>query len=292
MHDHGFTPKTFASPDGLTLYARDYGAHLTETKPIICLPGLTRNTRDFHQLALFLSKDASPPRRVVSMDYRGRGESDRDPKVANYNLVTEAQDVIAACQVFDIAQADFIGTSRGGLILHLLAAMQPSLLHRIVLNDIGPCIEVEGLRQIRNYLSRRHRPADWPSAAAALKSIHGTAFPVLQDRDWAEMAQAIYAERDGFIDADFDQAIAEQLQSADLDQPLPDLWAQFGQMLSIPLLLIRGEHTALLSSETVVEMQRRHPSLSVVTAAGQGHAPLLHIGGLAHDIAGFLNAAD
>ena len=290
--DNGFTPRNFASPDGLTLYARDYGFQFNDTVPIVCLPGLTRNSRDFHPLALFLSRDdAARPRRVLTLDYRGRGSSERDDNKANYNLLVEAQDVIAACQAFGIERADFIGTSRGGLTLHLLAAMQPALLRRIVLNDIGPRIEVEGLKQIRHYLSRPHTPADWPSAALALKSVHGPAFPILEDRDWLDMAQAIYTKRNDIIEADFDRAIADQLQAADLDQPLPDLWAQFEQMASMPLLVVRGENTALLSPDTVAEMQRRHPNTTLLTATGQGHAPLLHIGGIAPVIADFLNAA-
>lgn len=290
--DNGFTPRTFASPDGLTLYARDYGLQLNDTVPIVCLPGLTRNSRDFHQLALFLSRDAARPRRVLTLDYRGRGESDRDHNKANYNLLVEAQDVIAACEAFGIDRADFIGTSRGGLILHLLAAMRPALLRRIVLNDIGPRIETEGLKQIRNYLSRTHLSSDWPLAALALKAVHGPAFPILEDRDWIDMAQAIYAKRNGMIEADFDRAIVEQLQAADLDQPLPDLWAQFEQMTSMPLLIVRGENTALLSLETVSEMQRRHPNAILLSAGGQGHAPLLHVDGIAPVIADFLNASD
>lgn len=292
MQDDGFTPRTYAGTDGLTLYARDYGSHLENTVPIVCLPGLTRNSRDFHPLALFLLRDAENPRRVLTLDYRGRGSSARDDNKANYNLVLEAQDVLAACQAFGIERADFIGTSRGGLTLHLLAGMQPALLRRLVLNDIGPRIEAEGLKQIRQYLSRRHIPADWASAAAALKSIHGPAFPILGDNDWADMARALYAERDGIIEADFDWAIAEQLQAADLDQPLPDLWTQFDQMAPMPLLVVRGEHTALLSADTVTEMQRRHPNATLLTATGQGHAPLLHIAGIAPAIAAFLNAAD
>ena len=289
--DSGFEPTTYLSDDGLTLYARDYrGQDATIGLPVVCLPGLTRNSRDFHQLALLLSRDPAVPRRVVALDYRGRGLSDWDLDKAKYNLGVEAQDVISACQHLGIDRAVFIGTSRGGLILHLLAQIKPDLIAGIVLNDIGPKIEANGLKRIRDYLNTAAPPRDWPEAVAVLKACHGPHFTALGDRDWQEMAVAIYREIGGRPVADFDPAIAAQLQTIDFDKPLPDLWTQFAGMTAIPVLVVRGQHSDLLSRRTVEEMIERHPDITAVEVPGQGHAPLLHLQPTLHAIRTFLAA--
>ncbi|EJC73322.1 putative hydrolase or acyltransferase of alpha/beta superfamily [Rhizobium leguminosarum bv. trifolii WSM2012] len=287
----GFQERFYTSLDGLTLYARDYRPDETVTAgrlPVICLPGLTRNTRDFHRLALLLSQDTTAPRRVIALDSRGRGNSAWDEKKANYNLTTEARDVVTACAACDIERAIFIGTSRGGLILHLLAATRPDLLEAVILNDIGPVVEAEGLARIRDYLNCGRRPTDWGEAVDIVRGNHGASFTALAEHDWREMALALYRDIGGRPVADFDPAIAEALKSVDLSQPLPDLWEQFESLSQFPLMVIRGENTPLLSNETADEMACRHPSLVLHTAEGQGHAPLLHHGGIPTAIRAFL----
>ena len=291
IYDNGFLPRTFRAPDGLKLYARDYGHDnpaTAERPPLVCLPGLTRNSRDFHQLALALSTDPAAPRRVYTLDYRGRGLSEWDPDKSRYTLVIEAEDVIAACAALDIPKAAFLGTSRGGLTLHLLAGMRPTLMAAVILNDIGPVIEGAGLAQIKAYLSRERRPRDWTEAVAALREIHGRAFTALGDADWADMADAIYAEIDGKIVADFDPAIAEQVKAIDLTAPIPALWPQFDGLTGLPVMVIRGENSALLSAETVEAMKKRHPGLKILVAMGQGHSPLPHLGDIPAVIRTFL----
>ncbi len=175
----GLPKKFYGSTDGLRLYARNYqptGGD-TDRLPVVCLPGLTRNARDFHELALILSHDAAFPRRVMALDYRGRGLSDRDDSKANYNLAVECGDVIAGCAAFGIDRAIFIGTSRGGLILHLVAAIKPELLAGVILNDIGPVIEPAGLMAIRDYLNRDRKPQSWSEAVDILKEITALPFP-------------------------------------------------------------------------------------------------------------------
>ncbi|MDI7861149.1 alpha/beta hydrolase [Rhizobiaceae bacterium n13] len=288
----GFAARTYTSADGLRLFARDYGAADPRTRqrlPVICLPGLTRNSRDFHQLALLLSTDANAPRRVIALDYRGRGLSQWDNSKATYNLVAEAEDVLTAMTAFEIEKAAFIGTSRGGLTLHLLAAMRPDLLSGVILNDIGPVIENAGLALIQSYLTSDRKPMDWDDAVLLLRKIHGAAFPALAEHDWQDMARAIYVESDGNIVADFDPAIAEQLAGADLSQPVPDLWPQFERLAGTPLMAIRGENSTLLSPETVVEMRDRHPGMITLTAKGQGHAPLLHLADIPGAVKNFLS---
>jgi len=285
-----FATRFIQTADGLSLHIRIYGEGLPGP-PVICLPGLTRNSRDFHQLAVILSRSANPSR-VITVDSRGRGLSDRDSDKSRYMLPVEALDVVTVLDTLAIDRAAFIGTSRGGLILHLLATSHPERLAAVVLNDIGPVIEREGLEQIKAYLGREQKaPNNMDEAAAVLRAIHGDAFPALQPEDWRDMANAIYREIDGRIVADFDPAIAAQMASADLSQPVPDLWANFEAFDRTPLMAIRGETSKLLSPETLKEMTSRHPGLVSVTAAGQGHAPILHLDGLAARIGDFLTAA-
>lgn len=277
-----------AIPDGLMLRGRIYGRK-SAAGTIVCLAGLTRNGRDFHQLAEILSRAPDDPWRVVTIDSRGRGLSDRDPDRSRYTIPIEANDVLAVCDSLGIERAGFIGTSRGGLLLHLIAGLRPALLAAVVLNDIGPVVEPEGLRQIQAYLGRRRDPPrDWSEAVVAVRKNHGAAFLALTDSDWLDMAQALYRETEEGIIADYDPAIAEQLAAADLSQPIPDLWPQFEAFFRVPLMVIRGEHSRLLSEATVDKMARRHRGLHRVTAEGQGHAPILHVGDLPSTILEFL----
>ena len=225
---------------------------------------------------------------MIALSSRGRGRSDRDPQPERYTIPVEAGDVISVLDQLGIESADFIGTSRGGLILHVLAMTHLERIERLVLNDIGPVLEVDGLRQIQTYLGKRRLPASFADAAEILRVTHGAEFPALGDEDWHGMAQVLYREVDGQVLADFDPGIAQQFRSADLSQGLPDLWPQFAALAEKPVMVVRGEHSRLLSRDTVEEMARRHPGLVAIEAGGQGHAPLLHLTGLAEEIGGFL----
>ncbi len=290
--DTRFQERRFTAADGLQLYARDYGhddPRTQNTLPVVCLPGLSRNSRDFHLLALQLSNHPEKPRRVIAVDYRGRGFSAWDPDKSRYQLPVEAEDVLTACDALDVSRAIFIGTSRGGLILHLLAAMRPVLLAGAVLNDIGPVIEIAGLLLIRHYLQAQGALHSWDEAAENLQRVHGTAFPALGREDWKDMAEAIFRDKDGVITADFDPALIAPLESLNPDTPVPDLWALYEGFKDIPLMTIRGENSTILSRETVEEMAKRHPGMTSVIARGQGHAPLLHRAELLEDVTTFID---
>jgi pimeloyl-ACP methyl ester carboxylesterase len=292
-NSQAFQDRTYPSSDGLTLHLRDYdpGSEATEGRlPVICLAGLTRNSRDFHQLALILSQDPVTARRVIALDYRGRGLSDWDENKANYNLAVEARDVIEACAYLNIDRAAFIGTSRGGLILHLLAGMKSDLVAAAVLNDIGPVIEAEGLMRIRDDLNSARLPQDMEDVAASLKQRQGTDFPVLSDADWAEMAAAIYRDVDGQLVPDVDPAIAKQLMSIDFAKPVPDLWAHYESFAPLPLMAVRGENSALLTESTLTAMAGRNADLKILRVSGQGHPPLLHLEPALSNIRSFLAA--
>ena len=288
-----FREVTYDAPDGLKLYARIYDpAQKTEALPLVCLPGLTRNSRDFHELALSLAAHPETPRQVISFDYRGRGMSAYDPEWSHYNIGTEAGDIIAGLAHLRIDRAVFLGTSRGGLITHVLAAIAPQLLAGVILNDIGPEIALPGLVEISQYLKSPREPKTWAEAADLQWTVHGPDFPALTRADCERFARAIYREENGVIVPDYDPNLLRTMESVDLTQKLPDLWAQFDLMAELPLLLIRGENTKLLAPETVEEMTRRHPALQVINVAGQGHAPLLETGRLPELIAAFVAGVD
>lgn len=284
-----FREVTYDAPDGLKLYARVYDpAQKTDALPLVCLPGLTRNSRDFHELALGLAGHPETPRQVISFDYRGRGMSAYDPNWSHYNIATEAGDVISGLGILGVHRAVFVGTSRGGLVIHILAAIAPQLLAGVILNDIGPELAPAGLIEISQYLNNPREPKSWAEAAELQWTVHGATFPALTNADCERFARAIYREIDGAIVPDYDQNLLKSMEGVDLTQKLPDLWLQFDLMAELPLLLIRGENTKLLAPETVEEMTRRHPALQVINVAGQGHAPLLETGQLPELIAAFV----
>ena len=286
-----FSDFFYPAADGLRLHARLYGGAELAGRPAICLPGLTRNARDFHELALYLSTRAATPRRVVAFDYRGRGQSAYDPETKNYNVVAEANDVLAGLDELGIDGAAFIGTSRGGLIVHVLGALRPAVLRAIVLNDIGPAIEADGLAHIKAYLERAPAAGSFGETVAALRKVHGPDFSALAAADWERMARALYREENGRWVADFDPRLVETLAGLDLSRPLPTLWPQFEALAGVPMLAIRGATSRLLSVETLAEMETRHPGMQTITVAGQGHAPFLETGDLPRTIAEFIDSA-
>lgn len=283
----------YSAPDGLRLHARIYGSEYRRSAvPVICLAGLSRNAGDFHELALHLSQHRQNPRMVVAFDYRGRGRSEYAKDWRQYDVLVETGDLVAGLTALDIEHAHFIGTSRGGLIIHVLAAMRPGALKSAVLNDVGPVVSGEGLAQIRTYLERTPKPRDWPEAVQIQKMVQGESFPALTDEDWERSVRAHYIERDGRLVRDFDPKLIKTVTSVDLSQPLPQLWPQFLGLTRIPMLSIRGENSKLLSADTMDEMKALHPHMKTITVKGQGHAPFLETGGLQEKIAGFFGAAD
>lgn len=290
--DTPFSDFYYSASDGLKLHARLYEPANAAPLPVVCLPGLTRNARDFHALAQILAGRAKKPRRVISFDYRGRGLSAYDPNWKNYDPLVEAGDIIAGLVALGIEGAAFVGTSRGGLILHILAAMRPDLLKAVVLNDIGPVVEGAGLAAIRAYLERAPKPASVAEAVAIQKATHGATFSALEDADWHRMVEALYRVENGTPVPDFDPALINTVTSVDLNKPLPTLWPQFIGLSKIPMLAIRGGNSSLLSAATLEEMERHHTDFEAVTVEGQGHAPLLETGSLPQTIARFIDRAE
>jgi len=290
--DSGFVDEHYSASDGLKLHARVYGESQRGRWPVICLPGLTRNARDFHELALYLSTRKDNPRKIVAFDYRGRGGSEYDRDWKNYTVATEAADVVAGLIALGIEHGAFIGTSRGGLIIQVLTAIRPAVVKAVILNDIGPVVEGVGLAHIRSYLERAPKPKTIADAVAIQKSTHGQAFSALGEADWQRMTEAIYKQTKGRLVADYDRKLVKTVTAVDLTRPLPVLWPQFEGLVALPLMVIRGENSKLLSAETVAEMGRRHPSMDSITVEGQGHPPMLETGDLPARIAAFIDRAE
>ena len=261
-----------AAPDGLKLHVRDYGDPLSSRVPVLCLAGLTRNAQDFGPLAEALSARGH---RVIAPDYRGRGLSERDPDPARYDIPVELEDVFAVCAALDIGAAAIVGTSRGGLLAMAMGAAKPEFLRAAVLNDVGPILEVEGLRRIAAYVGKIKPPANWDEAIATIKTIQADAFPALDDADWQALAEGSFVEKNGALVSSYDPALMEGLAKLDLSKPLPPLWVYFDAIAHVPVLALRGENSPLLSQETFEAMAARHPKLTPLLVKGQGHAPLL-----------------
>lgn len=290
-----FQERRINTADGLSLYVREYtpsALYDASLLPVICLPGLSRNSRDFHGIAGLIATSRNKPRKVFTLDSRGRGRSDWDEDKSRYNLVVETDDVVAMCEQLGISRAIFIGTSRGGLILHLLIGLKPDLIAASVLNDVGPEIGLEGLRHIQSYLSSSTAAKTRSDAVARLKSIHGEGFTALEPADWEDMADAIYVQKDGVFVGEYDPAISEALKSLDLSKPGPTLWPQFDALATKPLLVIRGENSLLLTQETLNEMQQRAAGIKICLSPGQGHAPIMHHASVCPAILSFLEDRD
>ncbi|MCQ0989037.1 alpha/beta fold hydrolase [Jiella marina] len=272
--------------DGLRLSGRSLGPETSSSLPIVCLPGLTRNSRDFDAMALAI-RSLDPDRRIVAFDYRGRGHSQYATGAEAYTVPAEAADILAGLDHLKIDRAVFVGTSRGTLVIHLLAMMRLEAIAAAVFNDAGPKIEAEGLRLIRDTVGVVESFPDWPSAVDALATSLGPAFPAMTRADFERMARAGYVERDGRIVGDYDPRLLEPLRTIDLENGLPELWEAFDLMKDVPLLVIRGENSTLFSASTVDAMKARHGNLESIEVPGQGHAPFLETAGLPAKIARF-----
>lgn len=286
----GYTSRFIRAGDGLRLHAREYGARPDAATPVLCLPGLARHSFDFHALALRLSRDPKTPRRVLALDYRGRGLSEYDRDPSHYDVRKEAEDVLAVCAALGMHEAVLVGTSRGGLITMALSAMRPALIRAAVLNDIGPAIEAKGLIRIRGYVGKLPTPKSWDEAVESLARLSSAQFPGLDRSGWEELARGTWFERDGKLVLAYDPALTKALEELDLEQTPPPLWPLFDGLVGVPVLAIRGRHTDLLSPATLAEMARRHPRCETHEVEGEGHAPLLR-GPTAERIAAFIAGA-
>jgi pimeloyl-ACP methyl ester carboxylesterase len=269
-----FAQRWWTSRDGLNLFARDYaGAGEEERLPVICLHGLTRNSKDFEDIA---PRIAAWGRRVIVPDVRGRGQSDRDPNPRNYQPKIYARDVLEMMGGLDVSRAVFLGTSMGGLITMTLAAIRPKVIAAAILNDVGPAIAPEGIARILGYAGKGSEVRDWNDAAAYVRRTNGVAFPDFGEEDWHRFAQRTFRQGSAGPELDYDPAISLALQ-----KPPPKLAGFIAGLLfrrlarKRPTLLIRGETSDIITAEIADKMQRMAPDLQRVDVPGVGHAPML-----------------
>ena len=261
----GALTQTISATDGLRLAVREWAdgdAHM----PLLCLPGLVRTAGDFAALAA----RHGAGRRVISLDYAGRGDSARSKNVARYGPEACLRDVLDVCAAVHVPHAIAIGTSFGGLLSMGLAVARPGLIRGAVLNDIGPEVASDGAAFIRDFvatdpgLASEQACVDWLRARLPPLSLH-------TEEDWLGMAALTYAKGpDGRFHPMWDTRIAQLL-----DAPTPDLWPLFGGMAAVPVLLAWGEVSTVLRPETVARMQAARPDMTIVSLPGIGHAPTL-----------------
>lgn len=289
--DQNFEEIRFTTRDGLRLYARRYQAHADfGCRPVLCLAGLTRNSRDFHVLATALCGHPHAPRDVYTLDTRGRGQSDYDKDWRNYTVPMEMLDALDFMTSRELADVAVVGTSRGGLIAMVMAAAQPLTIGAVVLNDIGPVIETDGLLRIAGYVGRTPPPTSWEHAAQIAQDLNRRQFPNITSDRWRQIARQWFNEKNGRPVPFYDSKIARSISI--LDGPMPQLWPQFGALRRVPAMVIRGANSDLLSAATVARMVERHPGLVTHVVPGEGHAPLLHDAPTIEAIDAFLAGTD
>ena len=261
--------RVYTAADNLRLFFRDWGDELAPATPVLCLPGLTRNSSDFATLARRLG-----PRRVICPDLRGRGRSAYAPDWRSYDPAIYVDDIRHLLALLGVGRVIVIGTSMGGLLGLALAVALPTSLAGLVLNDIGPEIGTAGAARVLDYISKDRPMADWPHAVAHLKEILPH-LSLVADEDWLDFARGTFREDpDGQLHFDWDINLAKPLLNP--PEPLPDLWALWQAAHPMPVLAIRGGVSDILSAETLVRMKATKPDLHQVIIPGVGHAPVLN----------------
>lgn len=267
-----YEDRFWTSSDGLSLHYRNYpGPEGSAALPVLCMHGLTRNARDFASLA----EDLSARRRVIVPEMRGRGQSDYAKVSDTYTPVTYVADVEKLLAEQGITRFIAIGTSMGGLMTMLMAHAAPGRMAAVVMNDIGPEVETAGLSRISGYVGQGRSYPTWVHAARGLADAHGAAFPDFDLDQWLEMAKrTMVVTQNGRISFDYDMAIAEPFAKPGNAAP-PNLWIAFEALRDVPMLLVRGGLSDLLSEDTVQQMGVRNPAMRAITVPRVGHAPTL-----------------
>ncbi len=276
----------FTTRDGLSLYYRDYAGvsgGADSAVPVLCLPGMTRNSKDFHGLARFHART----RRVVSLDYRGRGRSDYDPDWRNYHPATYVSDIRHVLTALGLNRVVVVGTSLGGILAMAMGAAMPTVLAGVIINDVGPVVRRSAVAPIIKHMHDNGPLPDWPAAAARLRDAFPD-YPASSEEEWIAIARGTYKEIDGGIVSDWDPGIIKPL----LAEPATDLdiWPLFLSLGRLAVLTFRGAKSDILNAEMLRDMAARHPRLQAVTVAGVGHAPSLAEPECVEALNGFLEA--
>ena len=259
----------WSSADGLKLHYRLYPGDAA-APPVLCLPGLTRNARDFDHLAARLAG----PRQVIAVDFRGRGRSDYAKDPATYVPATYVADVQALLAERGITRFVAVGTSLGGIVTMLLAQAGAGIAAAL-LNDVGPEIEAGGISRIRGYVGKASSCPTWMHAARALHDGNADIYPDWRIEDWLAMAKRVYRlTSSGRIVLDYDLKIAEPFRTPG-NESGPDMWAALAALRDVPVLVVRGGRSDVLSQPVAERMVAALDRAELVTLPGLGHAPTL-----------------
>lgn len=256
----------FTTSDDRRIYFEDTGAGL----PVLCLAGLTRNSRDFSFLAPHVSD-----LRLITMDYRGRGNSDFDPDYMNYSVIRESLDAVELLDHLGLDRVVILGTSRGGLIAMALAASHPERLSGVILNDVGPVVEAAGIAKIMDYVGKPPVSETYDAAALALQHVMAPHFPGVSPDRWRQQVEFQYRQTGQGLALRYDPALRTALLEQAATGAPPDLWVLFDALRDIPTGAIRGANSDILGKETLIEMHNRHPDLMSAEIPDRGHVPFL-----------------
>jgi pimeloyl-ACP methyl ester carboxylesterase len=259
--------------DGATLHVRCYGSRNASAHSVVCLPGLARTAADFHPLATALAADPASPRLVLALDYRGHGQSQYD-RNHNYTIRVALADLSAVLSALEITSAIFVGTSFGGVLAMMLAALPPIAVTGVILNDIGPVLEPAGLMRIKSYVGKLPIARNFKEGAEILRWLFEAQFTKLTPDDWIAFAQRTWREDHGTLVPTHDPKLARALRGISMEH-VPTLWDQFDALAHMPLMVIRGANSDMLASTTLNAMLARRGGLDVIIVPDQGHAPLL-----------------
>jgi pimeloyl-ACP methyl ester carboxylesterase len=273
--------------DGLLLHALEFGSRASALKPVVCLPGFSRTAEDFTTLASALAAEG---RRVLALDSRGRGRSQFDPDPAKYSLAVELADLITLLTAAETMPAVLIGSSRGGLLIMLLAAARPSAIGGAILNDIGPVIETTGLLRIKGYVGKLPLPRSLQEGAEILRRMAIDQFPKLTDADWLAAAGRTWRQSANGLALTYDPRLAGAFAAFSPDAAPPPIWGQFDALAQTPLMVVRGANSDILSAATVAAMRARRQRMESIEVRDQGHTPLLAEADVIARIAGFVSA--
>jgi pimeloyl-ACP methyl ester carboxylesterase len=259
--------KYWTTRDGLKLHYRDYAGR-ADRPPLLMLHGLTRNSRDFEDVAARYAGDW----RVIAVDFRGRGMSEWDADSSRYTPTVYAADVVQLLDELAIPEAIFLGTSLGGLVTIIVAAIAPQRIAGVLLNDVGPELDLSGIDRIKSYVGKPMLFRDWDDAAEQLQARAGDVYPAYQREDWLRFARRTCRETDGGVEFDYDMAIADPFNAANSGEAA-DGWPYFQALAGRPVLVLRGECSDLLPDAVAARMATEIDDVELVEVPGVGHAP-------------------
>lgn len=265
-----YTDAYFTNTDGLRQHYRDYNNAPIGAPVVLCMPGLSRNAKDFGFIADHLSNKCQ----LICVEQRGRGLSDWDPKPERYTPATYVEDMFTLLEHLGVEKVIALGTSLGGLMTIMMQALKPGVFKAAIINDIGPEIDPKGIERITSYIGKGTPPKTWKEAIDSVKFANRGVYPDFGEEDWAMLANFTFKDDNGIPVSQYDPAIRQNFEN-NRDQSAPDLWPLFDALKTIPMVVLRGELSDILSASTLKRMAEAHPDLTPVTVKGLGHVPLM-----------------